>query len=313
VLKLILRRVRSGILLIFAASLLAFVLLIAGAHDVARNKMGVRATQEQVAKQNEEWGLNKPILVQYKNWLGGAIHGDLGDSWMGTETVSKTLSRRIPVTLTLVGFSLALAAIVATVVGVAAAVRGGAVDRLVQGIGLTGFAIPGLIVAFLLIEVFALKLHIIRATGFTRFSESPKDWLRSVAGPIVALALASLAGLAMQIRGAVRDNLNLDYVRTLRSRGLSSRRVLFRHVLRNAAGPAGSIIGPQFIGLLGGSVFVEQITAIPGLGTLAVNSSSTRDVPMVMGIVIVTAIMVVAVNLITDLATAWLNPKVRLS
>jgi peptide/nickel transport system permease protein len=241
-----------------------------------------------------------------------AVRGDLGDSWMGTETVSKTLSRRIPITLTIVGLSIALAAVIATIVGVAAAVRGGAVDRLVQGVGLVGFAVPGVIVAFFLIFFFALKLHLVRATQFVRFSESPKDWLRSIAVPVVALSLASIAGLSMQIRGAVRDNLSLDYVRTLRSRGLSSRRVLFRHVLRNAAGPAGSIIGPQFIGLLGGSVVVEQITAIPGLGKLAVDSSFSSDVPMVMGIVIVTAIMVVAVNLVTDLATAWLNPKVRL-
>ena len=238
--------------------------------------MGVRATQEQVAQQNEEWGLNKPIVVQYKNWFTHAIRGDLGDSWMGTERVSKTLSRRIPVTLTIVGLSIVLAAVVATAIGVAAAVRGGAVDRLVQGIGLIGFAIPGVIVAFFLIVFFALKLHLVRATGFTRFSDSPKDWLRSIAVPILALTLASLAGLSMQIRGAVRDNLSLDYVRTLRSRGLSSRRVLLRHVLRNAAGPAGSVIGPQFIGLLGGSVFVEQITAIPGLGTLSVNSASAK-------------------------------------
>jgi peptide/nickel transport system permease protein len=312
VLKLILRRLRSGVLLIFAASVLAFVLLIAGAGDVARNKMGVKATQEQVAKQNEEWGLNKPILVQYKNWAVHAVRGDLGDSWMGTETVSKTLSRRIPITLTIVGLSIALAAVIATVMGVAAAVRGGAVDRLVQGVGLVGFAVPGVIVAFFLIYFFALKWHLVRATQFVRFSESPKDWLRSIAVPVVALALANIAGLSMQIRGAVRDNLSLDYVRTLRSRGLSSRRVLFRHVLRNAAGPAGSIVGPQFIGLLGGSVVVEQITAIPGLGKLAVDSSFSSDVPMVMGIVIVTAIMVVTVNLVTDLATAWLNPKVRL-
>jgi peptide/nickel transport system permease protein len=309
VLKLILRRLRSGILLIVAASALAFVLLIAGSGDVARNKMGVKATQEQVAKQNEEWGLNKPILVQYKNWAVHAIRGDLGDSWMGTETVSKTLSRRIPVTLTIVGLSIALAAVIATAVGVIAAVR----DRFVQAIGLVGFAVPGVIVAFFLIFFFALKLHLVRATQFIRFSESPKDWLRSIAVPVVALSLASIAGLSMQIRGAVRDNLSLDYVRTLRSRGLSSRRVLFRHVLRNAAGPAGSIVGTQFIGLLGGSVVVEQITAIPGLGKLAVDSAFSSDVPMVMGIVIVTAIMVVAVNLITDLATAWLNPKVRLA
>ena len=137
--------------------------------------------------------------------------------------------------------------------------------------------------------------------------------MRSVTLPIVSLAFASLASLALQIRGQVRDTLDLDFVRTLRSRGLSPNRVVYKHVLRNAGGPALSILGVQFIGLLGGAVIVEMIFAIQGLGQVAVNSATKGDVPLVMGLVLFTAVLVVIVNLVVDLVTALLNPKVRLS
>ncbi len=312
-LRFIAKRLLSGAVLIIAISAITFLLLIAGAGNVGRTKLGVNATQAQVAEYNEDLGLNRPILSQFGSWASKAVRGDLGDAWFGAETVTKSLQQRLPVTLSIVAGSLLVAAVLATVLGVAAAVIGGRLDRSVQFVGLLGFAIPGFLLAQGLVTLLAVKTHVFRATGYTNFSDSPTEWLRSVTLPIISLSFASLASLALQIRGTVRDSLELDYVRTLRSRGLSERRVVFKHILRNSAGPALSILGVQFIGLLGGAVIVEQIFAIQGLGQVAVRSASSGDIPLVMGMVLLTAVLVVAVNLIIDLLSAWLNPKARLS
>ncbi len=312
-LKYVAKRLASGVVLIAVISTVAFILLIVGAGNVGRTKLGVNATQEQVAKYNDDLGLNDPVVTQYLRWAGNAVRGDLGNSWFGAETVTKTLSQRIPVTMSIVGGSLLVAAVLAIVLGIAAAVAGGRVDKSVQILGLLGFAIPGFLIAEALVTIFAVHWHLFRATGYTSWGDSITGWLRSVTLPIVSLAFASLASLALQIRGQVRDTLDLDFVRTLRSRGLSPNRVVYKHVLRNAGGPALSILGVQFIGLLGGAVIVEMIFAIQGLGQVAVNSATKGDVPLVMGLVLFTAVLVVIVNLVVDLVTALLNPKVRLS
>ena len=216
-------------------------------------------------------------------------------------------------TLTIVLGAMILAAIVGTVLGVTAALRGGVVDRGAQGVGLLGFAIPGFLIAFGLISFFSIRLGWFRATGYVKPSDSISGWVKSITLPIVSLAIASLASVTLQVRGAIKDTVGLDYVRTLRSRGLSNRRVIYKHVLRNAAGPALAVIGVQFIGLLGGAVIVETVFAMPGFGQVAVNSARQGDIPLVMGLVMITATLVVIVNLVIDLLTGWLNPKARVS
>lgn len=312
-LRFVLRRLAAGVVLLFVISFLAYMLLIAGSGDVARNRLGVNATQEQVAAMNEKLGLNRPILAQYFDWLRHAVTGDFGRSWFGTETVTKSLSNRLPVTLSIVIGAVVVAALIGTLLGVASAIRGGVLDRAAQTVGLVGFAIPGFLISFALISVFAIRVGWFHATGYVRPSDSISEWGRSITLPILSLALASLASITLQVRGAVKDSLGLDYVRTLRSRGLSNRRVIYRHVLRNAAGPALSVIGVQFIGLLGGAVIVETVFAMPGLGQVAVSSTVAGDIPLVMGLVMVTAVLVVLVNLAIDLLTGWLNPKARLA
>jgi peptide/nickel transport system permease protein len=307
------KRLGAGIVLLFAISTLTYTLLIIGAGDVGRQILGVNATNEQAAAYNKDLGLNRPVLVQYGDWLRKAVRGNLGSSWFKGQPVWSLLKARIPITVTIVGLSVLVAALAAAVLGVAAAVRGRKVDRGVQLLGLLGFAVPGFLIAFGLVTLFSVRFHVFRATGYVTPGESITGWLKSVTLPVISLSFATLAMVALQIRGSVRDALDLDYVRTLRSRGLSARRTVFKHILRNAAGPALSIIGVQFIGLLGGAVIIEQIFAIPGLGTTAVQASTQGDVPMVMGLVLVTAILVVLMNLLVDLFTAWLNPKVRLS
>jgi peptide/nickel transport system permease protein len=309
----ILKRIGSGIVMLFAVTFVAYFLLHLGSGDVARAILGVNATQEQVAQLNEQLGINRPFIVQYGEWLGRLVHFDLGESWSFPDTVTEEVTNRLHVTLTIVTLTTLVSAIFSTVLGVLAAVYGGWIDRFVQFIGLVGFAIPGFLVAFLLVYEFAIQNKIFNAVGWIEFTDDPAGWAKSITLPIIALSLGAIAGTAQQVRGSVKDALNMDYVRTLRARGLSFGRVVYKHILRNAGGPALTTLGMQFVGMMGGAVIVEAIFAIPGLGPFATMATKASDIPATMGLVVVTAIIVIVVNLVIDLLTAALNPKVRLS
>ena len=287
----ILRRLLSGVILIAVISFLAFVLLYASGGDIARRILGENATAETVAKKTEQLGLDEPLLQQYWNWVTSALTGDMGRSWFTGELVSTSVSNRLTVTLSILIGATLVSAVFAVVHGILAARRGGWVDGSVQVISLIGFAIPGFLIALGLVLVFAINLGWFKATGYVPLTTSVVGWLSSVTLPIVALSIGAIAAVSQQVRGSVID----------------------RHVLRNAGGPALAVLAVQFIGLLGGAVIVEQVFAIPGMGQLTVRATTLGDIPVVMGVVIAVAIIVVIVNLLIDLAQAALNPKVRLS
>ncbi|WP_285042195.1 ABC transporter permease [Plantibacter sp. LMC-P-059a] len=309
----ILRRLVSGVVLIFVISVIAYSLLYLGGGDIARRILGQSATAETVAKKSAELGLDRPLPVQYVDWLTSAFQGDLGRSWFTGQLVSSGVSGRLAVTLSIVLGATIIAAIVSVILGVLAARRGGWIDNVVQFISVIGFAIPSFLIALVLVITFAINLRLFKATGYIPITTSFPGWVASVTLPIIALAIGAIATVSQQVRGSVVDAMSKDYVRTLRSRGLGTNRVIYKHVLRNAGGPALAVLAVQFIGLLGGAVIIEQIFALPGIGQLAVQATTSGDIPIVMGVVIATAIIVVVVNLLIDLAQAALNPKVRLS
>ncbi|MBB2975851.1 peptide/nickel transport system permease protein [Microbacterium endophyticum] len=312
-LSFIFRRLVAGIFLVFAVSVVAFFLLYAGGGDIARRILGQNATEETVALKAQQLGLDQPLITQFWNWISHAVTGDFGVSWFSSQPVTTSLSSRLAVTLTLVIGTTIVAAIVSVILGVLAARRGGWIDAVVQFVAVIGFAIPGFLIALYLVLWFAVGLGWFKATGFIPITTSFTGWLSSITLPIAALSLSAIAAVAQQIRGSVSDALSRDYVRTLRARGLGMNRVVYRHVLRNAGGPALAVLAVQFVGLLGGAVVIEQVFALPGIGQLTVSATSSGDIPVVMGVVVATAIIVVIVNLLIDLAQAALNPKVRLS
>jgi peptide/nickel transport system permease protein len=312
-LRFVVRRLAAGLVLIVVLSSLAYLLLYISAGNIARNILGQSATEETVELKKQELGLDQPLLTRFGDWLSNALQGDLGVSWFTGQPVTEALTSRLAVTLSLVIGATVVTAIVSVALGVLAAKRRGWADRVVQVVAVLGFAIPGFLIALGLVLVFAINLGWFAPTGYTPFSESPTAWLSSITLPVIALALGGIAGVSAQIRGSMIDALRLDYVRTLRSRGLSEGRVVYKHVLRNAAGPALSVLGLQFVGLLSGAVIIEQIFAIPGLGQIIVGATAQGDIPLVMGVVLVTAVIVVILNLVVDLLQGWLNPKVRLS
>ncbi|GGE84207.1 ABC transporter permease [Mycetocola zhadangensis] len=309
----ILKRIGSGLVVLAAISCLTFFLLYFSSTNIARNILGEYATPEQVAAKQAELGLDQPIFSRFLAWVAEALTGNFGTSWFTNESVVQAISNRLPVTLALVVTSIVIIAILSTLIGVAAAVKRGWIDRAVQIAAVIGDAIPNFVLAIVFVTIFAIQLGFFPATSSIQPGADGGAWVASLTLPVIALVISGLTSGAQQVRSAVIKQLEKDYVRTLRSRGISEGVILFKHVLRSAA-PAGlTVLSLQFIGMLGGVVIIEQIFALPGMGALAVQSTTLGDTPLVMGVVLYTVIIVILVNLLVDLANGWLNPKVRVS
>lgn len=311
--KFIAKRLGSGLMVLFVVSALTFTLLYTSSGSIARNILGDQATPEQVALKEQELGLDQPLVTRYFAWLGDALSGNLGASWFTSEPVASSLATRIPVTMTMVFTAMILIAICAALIGVAAAVKRGWVDRVVQVGAIVGDSIPGYVIGVFLVTLLAIQLGFFPATSTISPEVGPEAWVYSMTLPVIALLINGVTGGAQQIRSAVIKQLERDYVRTLRSRGIGEREILFKHVLRSAA-PAGlTVLSLQLIGMLGGVVIIEQIFALPGMGPLAVIATGQSDLPVVMGVVMYTVVVVIVVNLLVDILNGWLNPKVRVS
>lgn len=309
----IFRKVFSGAVLLLVISSLAYFLMFFSSNNIAANLLGDAATPDQILAKEIELGLDKPILTRYLDWLINAVQGNLGVSWTTNEQIIDALAIRVPVTLTLVVITILVTALLATLLGMLAATKGGLIDRFVQVLGIAGFAIPNFVIAIVLVSVIAIQLFLLPATGWVDFSADPTMWALSLILPVTSLVIGAVASSAQQMRSAIKSILEKDWVRTLRSRGLSENEILFKHVLR-ASAPAGlTILSLQFVGMLGGAVIIEQVFALPGMGALAFSSTTVGDTPVVMGVVVVTVLIVIVVNLLVDLANGWLNPKVRVN
>ena len=307
------RRIAGGVVLVVVVATATFLLLSLTGTNVARNILGETASPSQVAAKNHELGLDETLVVRYGHWISRAVHGDLGQSWFTGDPVNQSLVNTLPVTLSIALVGMLIALILSIALGTVAALRGGWVDRAVQFASVLGTAIPSFLIALVLAVVLAVQLGLLPATGYVALGTSGAGWLQSIILPSVALAVGATAATAMQVRGALIDVLRADFVRTLRSRGLSTRSVVYKHALRNAAPPALTVLGLQFIGLIGGAVVVEKVFGLPGIGTLANSAAVRGDAPVLLGTVVVTVVVVVAVNLLLDIAYGWLNPKVRVS
>ena len=310
-LSFIARKTFSGAFLLLVISSLAYFLVFFSVDGVAYRLLGDAATEADVLAKNAELGLDRPFLVRYFDWLANALQLDFGVSWFTNEPIMQGLANRLPITITLVAIAILISAILAVVLGMTAAIKGGWVDKAVQFLAITGFAVPGFVIAVISVTIFAINLMLLPATGWVPIEEDPGLWAASLILPVFSLVIATVASSAQQIRSAIKNVMEKDWVKTLRSRGIPEREILFKHVLR-AAAPAGlTVLSLQFVGMLGGSVIVESIFALPGIGSYAVTATAGGDTPVVMGVVVFTVLVVIFVNLIVDLINGWLNPKVR--
>lgn len=308
----LLKNLARSLAVLLVVTFATFTLMFGNGEGIARAVLGLNARPEDVQREVVTLGLDQPLLVQYWHWLRDAVTGNLGESFYTGQSVTDALSSRVPVTLALVIITLLLTVVLSVLLGVTAAVRGGWVDRLLQFVTVLGTAIPSFIIAIVLVFTFAIAWRVLPATGYVTPEISVSGWAKSVTLPVLALLVGAVASAAAQFRTAVLDTLGRDYIRTLRARGISERHVIFRHALRNSAGPGLTVLSLTTLGLLGGAVFIEQVFALPGMGQLANQSAQVNDVPMVMGTVLVTIVIVLVVNFLGDLATTVLNPKARI-
>jgi peptide/nickel transport system permease protein len=312
-LRLIGRRLALSVPLLFVVTGSAFLLVALIPGDVARTLVGAQGTREQYLALRHSLGLDEPLPVRYWEWLSHAVQGDLGDSAFSSQPVTMLLNDRLEATFWLVVLATLAAALVGIALGIAGALRSGVLGRAVDVIALVGLTIPNFVLGLVLVAWFAVAVEVFPATGYVPLGQDPAEWARSLVLPVITLAVPALAVIAKQTRDAMRDVMARPFVRTLRASGVSRRSIVFKHVLRNAAIPVVTVVGLVFVGILSGTVIVESVFAIPGLGGLAVQATQQHDVPLILGVVVYFTVIVVVMNVLVDLAYGWLDPRVRVS
>lgn len=279
---------------------------------------GETATPERIEQVREELGLNEPFVVQYLDWLGDAVRLDFGNSLVTGISVSDEITTRLPVTLSIVVAAMVIGIVLGVPAGIiAGARRGGLVDRFLLAVTSLGLSIPNFVLAMVLVNYFAISLGWFDAIGFTRLTGPDglqvTEWLKSLTLPAVALGVGMAARLARQVRAGVVDTLGAPYVRTAWAKGAGPARVVTRHVFKNAAIPTVTVLGLLIGGMIGGTVIIEAIFIIPGIGDYMVKSILNTDVPVIQGVTVMFVIAFAIINLVTDVLYGWLNPKVQMT
>ncbi|SDE12734.1 ABC transporter permease [Ruegeria marina] len=307
-----LKRALSLVLSLAVASLVIFAVIEVAPGDPASFMLGVNAQEDTLAALRAELGLDVSKTERYFTWVAGMLQGDFGVSYTYRTPVSKMVADRMWVSLPLALYALALSTAIAFPAGIyAASRRGKAGDVAVMGATQLGVAVPNFWFAMMLVLVFAINLRWFNAGGFAGWDKGIWAGLHSLTLPAVALALPQAAILARVMRSALLDILGEDFMRTARAKGLTRRQALWRHGVRNALIPVLTIIGLQFSFLLAGSIIIEQVFYLPGLGRLVFQSISSRDLIVVESVVMLLVFAVIMVNFLVDLAYAAVDPRLR--
>jgi len=306
------RRVISTIPMLVLVGLITFLLIHITPGDPASVVAGENASLEAIEDARRRLGLDKPFPVQFWNWLMAVLSGDLGTSFTSGKPVTELILDRMPITLSLTAGATLIGLLIAIPMGVFAATRRGSwMDRMtILGTSL-GIAAPEFFIGLLLVLLIALQWGLLPATGFVPFSEDPVEFFLRLTLPSITLGLSVAAELARQVRGAMIEVLARDYIQTARAKGLSTTSIIVKHGLKNAAIPVVTVMGLQIRRLLGGTVIVEQIFAMNGVGSLAVRAVFLRDLPVLLGVALTTAVIVLIINLIVDISYSYFDPKVR--
>ncbi len=310
----VIRRLLDLGFVLFGVSVLVFLMLRLIPGDAVAIMLGanIDITPERVEALRRQLGLHLPLHQQYAQWLGGVLQGDLGRSvWTGRPVADEILGR-LPVTLQLSAMALAFAIVVAFPLGILAARgRGTGADMIVRVASIVGLTLPSFWVGVLLLYVTSSYLPGWSTIGYVPFLEDPGGNLARMVLPTFAVSLPMIAVLTRILRSSLLDVLSLDYIRTGKAKGLASRSLFYKHALRNAMIPVITVIGVQVGYLLSGVVVIEQVFAIPGLGRLVIGAINERNYPLAQGVILVVTVVFVFVNLVVDLAYAWIDPRVE--
>ncbi|RRR69552.1 MAG: ABC transporter permease [Candidatus Viridilinea halotolerans] len=309
----ILSRLLALLPLLFALSLLIFLLLHLIPGSAAAVILADAATPENVAALETQLGLDDPLPVQYGRWIVRVVQGDLGVSLVNGRPVAATLLARLPVTFSLAVGALLVGIVLGLGIGMLAGLRPGSLfDRISLLAASLGMALPVFWLALLLVLWFAVELRWLPAVGYTPLSQSMSGWARSLLLPWLALGLPTSGMLARQMRSALQTALQAPYIQAIRATGVDGWALLLRHALRHALLTMVTLIGFQMTRMIGGAFLVERVFAMPGMGSLATTAVLERDLPLIQGVMLVTACLVVLINLLVDLCYGWLDPRVRL-
>jgi peptide/nickel transport system permease protein len=310
----LIRRLLLTLPILFIVSVACFSLINLIPGDPATVILGPEASEHAKEQMREQLGLNKPIVVQYVDWLGGVLHGDLGKSLVDGTPVSQLILQRLPVTLELALGTFLVSLTIAVVAGIlSASKRGTWVDYVSTGFALGGISIPHFWLGMMFIIIFAVYLGWLPASGYVPFFEDPAANIAVMILPVMATGLRESAELMRMLRSSLLEELGSDYVRTAFSKGLSRRVVVIRHAVRNALIPFVTASGLQIAALLGGLVVTEQVFQLPGVGRLIVESILERDYTVVQGAVLTVTIIVILINVLVDLLYAVIDPRIALS
>jgi peptide/nickel transport system permease protein len=304
-------RLLGSLALLIIVPTITFFIQGVSPSNVAKGVLGLDATPAQIADFNHRRGLDQPLIVRYFHWLEGAATGDLGSSYTNNQSVQEILAPRLSVSLSLIVGALVLFTVVGVVIGVLSATQGPIVGRFLDVVSTIGIAAPNFWLAVILIAIFGVALPIFPATGYVFFSDSPYYFFLSLALPVIALSFAGITAVAKQTRDQMMLAFQSPWARTLRANGASEFSIVYKHALRNAAAPVITVAGTIFVGSLSGSVVIENIFVLPGLGSQSLASALQADLPVVQGIAVYFTIIVVVVNVLIDIGATVLNPKVR--
>jgi len=304
-------RIVGSLVLLLVVPTITYFIQGVSPSNVAKGVFGLDATDAMIADFNHRLGLDQPLIIRYLQWLAHAVTGNFGISYINGQSVQQVLAPRLSVSLSLIIGAFIVFTIAGIIIGVLSATRGRIVGRVLDVISTIGIAVPNFWLAVILVAFFAVALPIFPATGYVFFSDSPYFYFLSLVLPVVALAFAGITAVAKQTRDQMLLAIQSPWARTLRANGASEFSIVYKHALRNAAAPVITVMGTIFVGSLSGSVVVENIFVLPGLGSQSLASALQADLPVVQGIAVYFTIIVVVVNVIIDIATTILNPKVR--
>jgi len=317
--RFLIRRILSAILVLWLISVLVFGLFFAVPNDVARRMAGHNANQATIDLIARRLHLDEPLWVQYKDYMWNALHGDFGTDYYYQIPVTDVIKSGLPITLSLVAGSAILWLVLGVVSGVVSAVRPRSfLDRSVTVMAVFFFSIPSFVLGLTLLLFFAFKasslgLPAFPASGYEPLSSGLWAWTQHLILPWITLALISAATYSRLTRGSMLEVLSEDYIKTARAKGLSERRVVYRHALRSALTPVVTQFGIDVGALLGGAIITEQVFSLDGLGTASIEAIRNQDLPVVIGITLIAAFFVVVANIVVDIVYALLDPRVRLS
>ena len=310
--KYLIRRFLATVPIVLLVGTMSFFLMQVAAGDAVGVIIDEEATREQEEALRDELGLNDPVLVQFARWVGDLFRGDLGTSLISRYPVTSLMAPRLEPTLSIAFLGTILSVLLGIPLGLLAAWRpNSGLDRAILFFSVIGFSVPGFWLAFLALWTFSVKLSLFPVLGYTPISEGILPWVRGIALPAIVISVSTAAVFARMTRTGMVEVLQQDYIRTARAKGLGERIVHFRHAFKNASIPVITTLGFLVVGLATGTTIIEIVFTIPGLGRLLVTAVVDRDYPIVHALLMLTALVYIYVNLLTDILYAYADPRIR--